>query len=952
MDLQKALHDTKAENEKLKLELASLKGDLNQLFKHTESHFEDLQFKSLSERIKLLSIIFKSLESRESDLSTQLRALNEVEDGIAIFTKTGKLNYSNKSFLKILGIEIKDVQGRDWRTILPSFSLDPIKDFVKELSIDYPIHKQIILKKDQQIFYLSGSAFPLQNQSFLFKIKDVTAEKKKLHKIKEQTLLLESANELMAVCNDKFEFKYINSSGKRLLDLQQENQTSIFTDFVADFKSFRNQIIPVLNKKGNWMGELTIKTKNREFPVNCEITPFHSETEKNKGFYIVSRDITDKKEAMKKLVDAKNEAEANMNARQHFLAKMSHEIRTPMNAIIGLTSLLLDSKLTSKQKEFSNSIKLSADNLLVIINDILDISKIESGNVNIENVRFDFHELIRGLNSIFKHKIESAGIAFKLEIDDQIPHYLLGDPTRLNQILLNLISNAEKFTTKGEIKLTVRLKSLHENKAIVNFEVSDTGIGIAKENLDKIFDAFTQESDNTTRLYGGTGLGLTIVHQLVKLQNGEIWVESRKNKGSSFIFEIEYEKSQKPNLNTGIFNKNSFDSKLKGVRIIMAEDYPMNRLLAKSIFEKWNVPLTLVKNGKELLNDLNSNTYDIILMDMQMPKIDGLEATRRLRLRGIKTPVIAITAHAFKEEQEQCLKAGMNDFISKPFNENDLKEKLITYLGASLNNKIIKNFESTDEPVSNSNLQYFSLNYIKDMSAGDKAFIDEMLNMFLTQVPALLNSMIIALNKGDKKEMAKYAHTVQSSFVMIERADIKNDLKEIELWGKGTNDLNNPAGALTLIIEKSKLALSSIADYQGKAFSFQFDEIEVLLKPEELKDLNVHFNRLEEISEGNQEFEKEMIQLLIKQTTSQLKEITNHVKTNAYQSAALIFHNMIASFDLIGCEMLINYARRLEENCNRNEKAANLDKLIADFTKITSSVLVIVAEKAKAKGIL
>lgn len=951
MDLEKENEYLRKENKRLTREISELEQSLNSLFKATENHFEQLETESLSDKIKFLSIIFKSLESRESNLTSQLKALNEVEDGISIFTKSGNLNYCNKSFFKIFGIELKDLRGKNWKSILPENSIEPIKEFLKEISLSYPIHKQIVITQNNIKRFYSASAFPLKNESFLFKIKDVTAEKNKLQKIHEQTLLLESAKELMAICSENFEFEFINSSGKKLLEISDENN-HLFTDYIKDNQHFITKIIPQIIKKEGWIGELNIETSNRLFPVNCEITPFQSATNGENGFYIVLRDITEKKEAIKKLVDAKNEAEDNMKSRQQFLAKMSHEIRTPMNAIIGLTSLLQDSRLTSKQKEYTNSIKLSADNLLVIINDILDLTKVESGNLSIEKVRFDFKELISGLNSVFKHKIEKNGVDFVIDIDDEIPQYLLGDPTRLNQILLNLISNAEKFTSQGSIQLKVKLISNTKENCNLRFEVIDTGIGIAKENLNKIFDAFAQESDSTSRLYGGTGLGLTIVHQLVQLQNGKIWVESKLHKGSKFFVELSYKNSGKPEPVKSPFNENFNISKLKSARIIMAEDYPMNRLLAKSLFEKWNLHLTLVKNGKELLNDLNTNNYDIILMDIQMPEIDGLEATRKLRKRGIKTPVIAITAHAFKEEQEECTKAGMNDFISKPFNENELREKLITYLNLKHGDLNTIPSPNTTEENPNSNLNYFSLDYIKDMGAGDESFIDEMLNMFLNQVPLLLNNMIKAINDGDQVTLAQNAHKVQPSFVMVNRKDMQTDLKAIELWAKGKQELNNPVGELSSVIEKAKLIIASISDYLGKAFIFEFDDIKVLLNTKELKDLTVNFDRLEEVSEGNEAFEKEMIELFLDQTNKQIEEISSLKTSKKYKDAAIIFHNMIASFDLIGCETLISYSRRLEENCNKPQETSNLDKLIEDFIAVTKKSLQIVKSKAKTRGIL
>jgi CheY-like chemotaxis protein len=380
----------------------------------------------------------------------------------------------------------------------------------------------------------------------------------------------------------------------------------------------------------------------------------------------------------------------------------------------------------------------------------------------------------------------------------------------------------------------------------------------------------------------------------------------------------------------------------------MAEDYPMNQLLAKSLFDKWGLNLTVVGNGKELLNDLNTNSYDIILMDIQMPEIDGLEATRKLRQRGIKSPVIAITAHAFKEEQEQCIKAGMNDFISKPFKEDDLKEKLITFLNLKPGdfNSISKYQQKNEMPLSN-DLNYFKLDYIKEMGAGDNEFVSQMLEMFIEQVPVLLNEMIDSINKGNKKELSKFAHTIQSSFVMVERSDVKSDLKRLELWGKGQEPLDNPIGELESVIEKSKPILQSIADYLGKTINITYNPIEIVTNVDNLIEISIDFGKIEELAEGDKQFVKGMLDLYIGQTSGQLDDIRGLSKLKQFKPTSLIFHNMIASFDLIGCENLMNYSRRLENAAKENSDIDKLQTMVDQFISLTESTFELVKSKAK-----
>ena len=765
-------------------------------------------------------------------------------------------------------------------------------------------------------------------------------------KLFQKESLIDFSGEFIAICNEHFEFEFLNKVGYSLLAIIKEDINKQFIEFIKEKDVFKNEVISkVLQKKG-WIGELTIQTRSRVFPSMCKIMPIRpSHTLANGGYYIILRDITESKEAIKKVLDSKNKAENNMIVRQQFLAKSSHEIRTSMSAIVGLSNLLIDEGLKGNQLEFANAIKLSADNLMVIINDILDISKIESGKLTVEKTRFDFKKLMLGVKSIFQHKIESAGVKFKYTIDARIPQFIIGDPTRLNQILLNLLSNSEKFTEQGEISLTARLISKKNQKLKLQFEVKDTGIGIAGKNLEKIFQEFTQESDNTTRLYGGSGLGLAIVKQLVRLQKGEIWVESSKNKGSSFFIEIEYHTA-----NTNKTKREFKADRLKSASIIMAEDYPMNRLLAKNLFKKWGLNLKIVNNGKELLLALDNHQYDVILMDVQMPEMGGIEATENLRKKGIKTPVIAITGLSFKDEQLLCKKAGMNDFLTKPFEEDDLKQKLLHYL----------DFDHDDLPDLELNpyiedaklkLEHCNLDYIKELSAGDSVFVEDLLSIFMEEVPELVNKMIFSLNSRESSEIAKYAHRLKSSFLMVKRKDVEADLKKMELWGKNSLKIKDPVDILSSIINQTQLVLNSISGYIGKPCRIEISPIEFLMSFDDLKNLSIDFSRLDEFGHGEIEFKKELIDLYSKQTADQVEQIKKMHESKSYEDIALIIHNMIASFNLVGCQTLVNYSRGLEEVCLNIKNEERFTEQIIDYSLLIQESILLVNKKAKEEGI-
>ncbi|RMF00755.1 MAG: response regulator, partial [Bacteroidetes bacterium] len=449
---------------------------------------------------------------------------------------------------------------------------------------------------------------------------------------------------------------------------------------------------------------------------------------------------------------------------------MSHEIRTPLQAIIGFTSLLAKEKLTDKQLEYVDGIDTASHNLLAIVNDILDVSKIEAGMIRLEKIPFSLTGLLHSVMQLFEPVARKRGLELHLQFEQLLPDHLLGDPTRLTQILVNLVSNAIKFTNEGKITIVVGGQRT-EQQLNLSIAVKDTGIGIASERLPYIFDRFEQADNKVTRIYGGSGLGLFISRQLVELQGGHIGVSSEPGRGSTFFLEIPYTitsaeaRRQLPSAKELMPIAGSFQD----IKILLVEDSLMNQRVVSTFLEEWGVQYDIAENGKVAIYKLENNQYDLVLMDVQMPEMDGYSATEYIRENlNLQIPIIAMTAHAMAGEREKALSYGMNDYIAKPIRQEDFYRLIARFVPLRKINK--GNSSSSEASAAASELSLpagadpqIDYNYLMSISNGKKAYLNNILNLFIRQAPAELAKLQHALQQEDLGAVAQMAHSMKST---------------------------------------------------------------------------------------------------------------------------------------------------------------------------------------------
>jgi PAS domain S-box-containing protein len=763
----------------------------------------------------------KSEEALKASKELWQFALEGTGDGVIEYNLQTREVFFSKQYLKMLGFEEGEFSNQisEWlsrvhpedHSVIVQLYKDYLEKGIKSHQKEYRIRQ----KNGEYIWILDRGMIVTFTEDqkpirLIATHSDITERKlsEQALKIKEEkyrSILANMNLGLLEVDNDDI-IQFANNSfclmsGYHLDELIGEKAADLFLEKkrkeVIFNKNAQRKVgisdtfeIPVLNKKG----------ENKWWLISG--APRYDDSGKLVGSIGIHLDITAQKKLEIDLTMARDAAQASTEAKETFLANMSHEIRTPMNAILGMANQLNKTKLNANQNFFLNTIQSSADNLLVIINDVLDLSKIDSGKLSIENIGFEPSRVIEHVMRVMQHRAEEKGLKFTNSFfDDGISAVLLGDPYRLSQVLLNLVSNAIKFTNSGTIDVSCKVLVDYPEKQLLQATVSDTGIGMEIEFIDKIFEKFSQEDDSVSRKYGGTGLGMSISKELVELMGGKISVVSTKNEGTSVSFILGMQKGTGNDLPQKETIETNTDI-LEGKNILVTDDNEINRLIASTILKNFGARIFEATNGQEAIDMIKSNSIDIVLMDVQMPVMDGINATEFIREHVSKTlPIIALTAFALKGDNQKCFDAGMNDYLSKPFEESQLLQMVSKWLGKNFNNTEAGQQQTTDIQE-----QLYDMSELKLIARGDTDFLLKMTRLFIDQTPVAIQEMISAYDAADYRAVKEIAHRIKPSIDNMGIITLKEPIREIEKFA----ETYKSAGKLETLITEVDMVVQSV----------------------------------------------------------------------------------------------------------------------------------------------
>jgi PAS domain S-box-containing protein len=612
-------------------------------------------------------------------------------DGVVSETADGRIRMANPAAARVLGMPRDMLLGRDLRDMVhpddrPVMDAENRKRRQGERSV---YEFRLIRPDDKAVRTIQVTATPQlggqkEFQGSLGILRDVTQEREMEQRLRLLAHTLESVDESVVICGPEDKILFVNRAFERTYGYDERElvgkHISVVRSPLTPFE-VASEILPS-TLTGGWRGELWNRRKDgTDFLVLLTTAAVADDAGRLEATVGVVRDITEARRFEAELKRAKEDAERANRAKSDFLATISHEIRTPMNGVIGMTSLLLDTSLDETQRDYADTVRKSADALLGIINDILDFSRIEAGKMAIDTTPFDLATVIGDVNNILYPKAVEAGLKLSMEYPPELPRRFVGDSGRVRQVLINLVSNAVKFTPRGDVKVLVECAGMDRQLAEMRISVRDSGVGIPDDKLEMIWEKFSQVDSSNTRRYGGTGLGLAIAKQLVDLMHGTIGVKSRMGQGSTFWFSLplRLDLAQEAPRLTVSAPKTSARSPEPGLRVLLAEDNVVNQKVAAGMLQRLGFAADVAANGREAVERWAATEYDVVFMDCHMPEMDGYDAAAELRRQegGVRrTTIIALTADAREGTRERCIQAGMDDYIVKPVKLEDLRQAL------------------------------------------------------------------------------------------------------------------------------------------------------------------------------------------------------------------------------------------------------------------------------------
>lgn len=740
------------------------------------------KYTDVTNRIKTQALLKQSEERNRLIMNSALNAI------ITINTR-GEITFWNNQAEVIFGWQREEVLGEKLdEIIIPNIHKEGHKLGMKkfmETGEGPVLNKQLelpALHKNGNEFPVEISITPIQQNNetiFCSFIQDISERKKaesnlKFQEEKFRNIIANMNLGLMEVDNNEIA-KYVNQSfleisGYEESELIGKKPSSLF--FTWDDSEFITNKIENRKKGISEIYQVPIKNKRGELRWwAISAAPNYDDKGNQIGSIGIHLDITGQKKLEIELEKEKIKAEEASKAKEAFLANMSHEIRTPLNAIIGFLRELNKQQLTEIQKIYIENSTIASKHLLAIINNILDISKIEAKEMVLDEEDFNLKKSIKNVVTVLQSKAAKNGIEIITNWDKKIAKALTGDSLRLEQVLFNLIGNAIKFTTNGEITITAKLIQETLKGQEISISIKDTGIGMDADFVANIFKKFSQEDKKTTRKFGGTGLGMAITKELINLMNGSIAIESQKNVGTTINIVLNLPKGQGDFEEVDVLVNEAIN--LEGIKVLLAEDNEMNRMVVQNSLQYYNCQVTEVENGLEAIWALEKEEFDIVLMDIQMPELDGIEATANIRTQlKLTIPIIALTANAFKTEIERCYAAGINDYVTKPFDENLLIET------------IYKNVNKSKLPKRPKEELLYNLTSLHNLSRGNNDFVIKMIEIFIKQTEETLLKVAEAIASNELSDISKLIHKIKPSVEGMGIKSLMNDIKKLEIMDK------------------------------------------------------------------------------------------------------------------------------------------------------------------------